>query len=270
MQTMASPISICSPSSFGNASRSTQLSFQIQLGFQASISSKLPQWSTLSNPYSSAFFLNLGNAFKSTQLNSLPQWATPSNPNLNQTSKSNAQYLNSATFLNSIRLLVYFSNALSKSGQHLQIHAAWLSNSQVRAISISNRPLNSIHSAFKCNLNSASKCNLNLAIKFQIQCHSLFGLVSQIHSAFKCNFNSASKCNLNSAFKCNLNSQLCNVYFFSQNRRIIPQRNFLLESSQPFKSALAIGKSAYYSAQLQSAELLSLIPGNLAISPRCL
>ena len=49
---------------------------------------------------------------------------------------------------------------------------------------------------------------------------------------------------------------------FSQNRRIIPPWNFSLKSSQPSKSALAIGKSA---------ELFLLILRNLAIqSPRCL
>ena len=104
MQTMASPISICSPSSFGNASRSTQLSFQIQLGFQASISSKLPQWATLSNPYSSAFFLN-GQRF---QIHAASSKFKSTNPISKSTSKLN-QFGLQVQVQSQLRYVFFFS-----------------------------------------------------------------------------------------------------------------------------------------------------------------
>ena len=135
-----------------------------------------------------AVLLPSGNAFRSTSLSFLPQWATLSNQ------------CNSASKLKS--------------------------TNPIRAISTPNRPLNSIHSAFKCNLNSASKCNLNSASKsnafsmwatpsnpnlnsaFKSNAQFSIRPLNSIHSAFKCNLNSASKCNLNSASKCNLNSAM--------------------------------------------------------------
>ena len=66
------------------------------------------------------------------------------------------------------------------------------------------------------NLNSASKSPFSIrqlfSIPFGLQVQSQLGLQMQ--------------------------SQLCNVFFFS-NRQIIPQWNFSLKSSQPSKSALA-------------------------------
>ena len=94
-------------------------------------------------------------------------------------------------------------------------HAAWLSNSQVRAISISNRPLNSINSAFKCNLNSASKCNLNSAM-FTFSQRSL-----KIGESFRSGTSLISPRNL-----ANQHWQLRNF----------PIAEFLLNSSQPSNS----------------------------------
>ena len=115
-------------------------------------------------------------------------------------------------------------------------HAAWLSNSQVRAISISNRPPNSINSALKCNLNSASKCNLNLASKSPFSIRKLFSIPFGLQ--------------VPSQLGLQMQSQFCNVFFSNSlsNRRIIPHRNFSLKSSQPINCGTF--RSAIYSAEL--------------------